>query len=286
MVERSFDSVGTLFAQYVAGYVGSGVEHRGERAEQHAVWSMLELQDLLDEWTLFWQNRPHDGLRHPVTPAVAMTPNEQYAALVETAGYVPVPLGADDYVELLPATWRMINAYGVKISHRCYDTRALNPYRRQHSGVTVRKGLWEIHYDPYDVSRVWVRNHHDEGWIAAAWTQLRDTAAPFGEQAWQHALKLLARRGEDPATEQQIAATAAALLDRAEQGPADEQRSQADLRVAGRSRANTAARKAPIPVPDPAEESVGNPDEPGPETVGPVIPLDIFDPFEEALKPW
>lgn len=29
----------------------------------------------------------------------------------------------------------------------------------QHSGVTARKGLWDIHYDPYDVSRVWVRDH-------------------------------------------------------------------------------------------------------------------------------
>jgi len=286
VVERSFDSVASLFAQYVAGYVGSGVEHRGERAEQHAAWSMLELQDLLDEWILLWQNRPHDGLRHPVTPAVAMTPNEQYAALIEAAGYVSVPLGADDYIELLPVTWRMINAYGVKISHRCYDTRTLNPYRRQHSGVTARKGLWEIHYDPYDVSRVWIRNHHDGGWITAAWTQLRGTAAPFGEHAWQHALKLLARRGEDPATEQEIAAAAAALLDRAEQGPADEQRSRADRRVAGRSRANTAARKAPLPVPDPAEEPPGSPEEPRIEPVRPVVPLDIFDPFEEALRPW
>jgi hypothetical protein len=136
------------------------------------------------------------------------------------------------------------------------------------------------------VSRVWIRNHHDGGWITAAWTQLRDTAAPFGEHVWQHALKLLARRGEDPATEQEIAAAAAALLDRAEQGPADEQRPRADRRVAGRSRANTAARKAPLPVPDPAEELAGSPEEPGIEPVRPVVPLDVFDPFEEALKPW
>jgi len=71
-----------------------------------------------------------------------------YAALVETAGYVPVPLSADDYIELLPAAWRAVNAYGVKIRHRTYDCKALNPYRRQHSGVNARKGLWEVHYDP------------------------------------------------------------------------------------------------------------------------------------------
>jgi transposase InsO family protein len=66
-VERSFASVGSLFAQYVAGYVGSCVERRGRGAERDAVWSMLELQELLDEWIVaVWQNRPHDGLRHPL----------------------------------------------------------------------------------------------------------------------------------------------------------------------------------------------------------------------------
>lgn len=81
-------------------------------------------------------------------PGKALTPNEMYAALVETAGYVAVPLSDDDYIELLPATWRAINAYGVKIRHRTYDGKALNPYRRQHSGVNAHKGLWEVHYDP------------------------------------------------------------------------------------------------------------------------------------------
>ena len=104
---------------------------------------MTELQELLDKWVVaVWQNRPHDGLRHPLMPGRALTPNEAYAALVEVHGYAPVPLSEDDYVELLPATWRAVNSYGVKIGHRRYDCRALNPYRRQHSGVTAKKGLW------------------------------------------------------------------------------------------------------------------------------------------------
>jgi hypothetical protein len=40
-----------------------------------------------------WQNRPHEGLRDPLSPGKALTPNERYAALVAVAGYVPVPLG-------------------------------------------------------------------------------------------------------------------------------------------------------------------------------------------------
>ncbi len=174
-------SVGTLFAQFVAGYTGFNADRRGRHVEQQAVWSLMELQELLDEWLVVWQNRPHDGLRDPVHPARMFSPNEKYAALVETAGYVPVALSADDYVELLPATWRAINAYGVKISHRTYGDKALNPLRHQRSGVTDQRALWEIHYDPYDVSRIWIRNHWKGGWITLFWKQLHRVAAPFGE---------------------------------------------------------------------------------------------------------
>ena len=133
-------SVATLFAQYVAGYVGSSVERRGKNAEEGAAWSMAELQDLLDEWIVaVWQNRPHDGLRDPLTPGRALTPNERYAALIEPGRLRPGPAGPEDYIELLPAAWRVINSYGVKIGIRTYDSGELNPYRRQHSGIEAEE---------------------------------------------------------------------------------------------------------------------------------------------------
>jgi putative transposase len=294
-VETSFSSVGTLFAQYVAGYVGNSVENRGEKAEQGAAWSMIELQELLDAWIVTcWQNRPHEGLRHPLAPGRAMTPNEQYAALIEIAGYVPIPLSEADYIELLPATWRAINAYGMKIGHRRYDCAELTPYRRQHSTVAAKKGLWEVHFDPYDVSRVWVRNHHDGGWICAPWTHLRGGPAPFGEQAWEHARRILARRGQGTATEQEIAQAVDALLDTAGTGP---ERPATDRRVAGRTRATTQARpQRHHPAPDRLQQTTPDTDDALPidgeldefedDHLAEVIPLGIFDAREEAKKWW
>jgi putative transposase len=108
---------------------------------------MAGLQALLDEWIVAgWLNRPHDGLRDPLAPGRALTPNERYAALVTVAGYVPVPLGPGDYIELLPAAWRVINSYGVKIGLRTYDSGELNPYRRQHSGIEAKNGRWEVRH--------------------------------------------------------------------------------------------------------------------------------------------
>ena len=308
----------TLFAQYVAGYAGRSTEYRGKNAEQAAVWSMAELQALLDEWIVaVWQNRPHDGLRDPLTPGQALTPNERYAALVAVAGYVPVPLGPQDYIELLPVTWRVINSYGVKIGLRTYDSRELNPYRRQNSGIQAKHDRWEVRYDPYDISRIWIRNHHHGGWLSATWTHLRTGPVPFGELAWTHARQIVAARGSDPVTEAEIATAAAELLDRAGKGPepgqappqhnqaADRRNSPRSRRVAGRAAA-TAAPQWPRPEPGPGGDSVEDEGPAGHASADPgtddradqaagqeaetpsaqVIPLPLFDARKEAEKWW
>jgi hypothetical protein len=292
-IEKMMSSVGTLFCQYVSGYLGSCVERRGRGVEAEPLWSMMELQELLDEWIMVWQNRPHDGLRDPVSPGRTFTPNEKYASLVQAAGYIAVALSAEDYIELLPASWRAINAYGVKIGHRSYDSESLNPLRRQPSGVADKKNLWEVHRDPYDVSRIWVRNHLDGGWITLFWKHLHSTPTPFGELAWNHALAGLRAHGTDP-TEVEIAQAAADLLDRAHRGPTPQARrpiseqkmSSRDRRVAARTRAAGPALPAELrpEVPDAAADHSGDLDEEAPADN--VVPLGIFDAREEAKTWW
>ena len=292
VIERTLQSVGTLFCQFVAGYVGSSVERRGEHADQQAAWSLAELQALLDEWVVAcWQNRPHEGLRDPLTPGKALTPNERYAAVVAAAGYVAVPLGPLDYLELLPALWRTVNAYGIKVNHRVYDCAELNPLRHQDSGVKARKGRWEVHYDPYDVCQVWVRDHQRGGWITVPWTHLRTAPVPFGEHAWNHARKLLVGRGQDARTEQEIAQAVSDLLERAGSNPATTTgASKTDRRVAARTRA-TSQPAWPRPQP-PVSRPNDQAEHPDPaeleetESVAEVVPLGVFDPYQEATKPW
>jgi hypothetical protein len=223
--------------------------------------------------------------------------------LVETAGYVPVPLSAGDYIELLPAVWRAVNAYGIKISHRTYDAEELNPIRQQKSGVAGRKGQWEVHRDPYDVSKVFVRG--SDGWITCQWKYLDKVPAPFGELAWDHVSGRLAARGQDSPTELERALAVNDLLRRVYHGPPDaDDEPQApapagksrrpgparDRRVAARTRAGTAARAGTGTPEEQVPATTGD----DPETAGQdsgeplaeVIPLGIFDPFEEAKKPW
>jgi hypothetical protein len=230
-------------------------------------------------------------------PQRTFSPNQKYAALIETAGYVPVPLSGEDHVELLPATWRAVNAYGVKISHRIYDGDELSPLRGQRSGVKAKRDLWEVHQDPYDVSRIWVRNHWDGGWITVFWKHLSSSPVPFGELAWDHARQQLAAEGKTP-TEQEIAQAAESLLQRAHQGPETKpgRRSRKptarDRRVAARTKA-TAKPAWPRPeahVPAAASEDTVESAEPASappeEKLADVVPLAVFDAKEEASKWW
>lgn len=215
---------------------------------------------------------------------------------MQAAGYVPVALSGDDYVELLPACWRAINAYGIKLNHRTYDTAELGPLRRQDSGVAARKHLWEVHHDPYDVTRIWVRNHWGQGWITVLWRHLGSVPVPFGELAWNHARGQLGGQGRDgtpDSDEEAVAAAVAALLEVASRGPAHQHQpgapaSAKDRKVAARTRA-TSQRTWPAPTPpapEPAaalEESDQQHDD---APAGKVVPLGVFDPYQEATKRW
>lgn len=290
IIERTLESAKTLFAQYVTGYLGSSVEQRGHHADQDAVFSLIELQDLLDEWIVTgWQHRKHDGLRDPLNPARVLTPNEMYAVSVAVAGYAAVPLSAEDYIGLLPMRVRRINSYGVKIDHRVYDSDALNPYRGQPSGVKTLRDRWAVHYDPYDVTRVFVRNHHDDGgWITALWRQLDTPPQPFGEAAWAYARRAVAQRGVTGPSEDTIKAALDDLLGRASPPPRPARRSKASAaarRVAARTKATAHVSMTAMPPPSterPPTRFAAESD----EDVAAVVPLPVFDPDKEAQSWW
>ena len=282
-IERFLGSVASLFCQFASGYAGRSPDRRGRHVEDQPLWSVAELQELLDEWLIaFFLNRPHDGLRDPEHPGRAFTPNEKYAALVEASGYLPVALSADDYIEMLPAEWRRVNAYGISLARRTYDSEELNPIRLQPSGISGHDDRWETRRDPYDISKIHVRG--PDGWITVFWKHLDRAPLPFGELAWDHARRSLGRE----ATEEQIADAVTALLRRAGAGP-DEGKpkmSKRDRRVAARTKATAPAAAPQEPVPDepgpPSPDKDGNRDEP----LAKVIPMPAFDPFAEADKRW
>lgn len=277
LIERMMRSIGTLFAQYVAGFTGSNPTRRGYRIEAGPLWSLPELQALLDEWIVGWGHRKHEGLRDPHTPGNVLTPCQKYAALVESAGYVPLAISGEEYLELLPVCWRAVNAYGIRIGRRTYDAAELNPLRRQPSGIAARRDLWEVRRDPYDITRVWIRDR-SEAWITVYWTQLHRVAEPFGELAWDYARAQLSAAGEE-----EIADAVGDLLRRAHHGPEAKPRATTrEKRVAARTRA-TAQPSWPQP---PALGTVAAEDESEPAATAQAEAFEMFDPYREAQRRW
>ena len=288
-IERAFGSVNTLFCQHVAGYAGRDVTRRGSGGDQE-LWSLADLQELLDEWVICWQSRPHEGLRYPFTPDQPCSPNDAYAALAAAAGYVPVALTGEDYIELMPADWRTIGDGGIQPGYRTYNCGELGPCRHQLSGVAGKGTRWEIHFDPYDVSRIWVRDHHarEGGWITVPWTRHAMAAQPFADFTWRHARKIAAGRGLDDTSETAVAAVLGALLQRAGAGPESR-------RALARQRAVAALPPAlpeeALPPALPAADDPGyddgpddDPDE-GEAVTGTVAGFGLFDPFGEDRGP-
>ncbi|MDB2197163.1 Mu transposase C-terminal domain-containing protein [Mycobacteroides abscessus] len=180
-IERVFAAINTGFTQHLAGYTGPNVVQRGKTPDQEAFWTLAEVQNLLDIWiAATWQNKPHPGLRHPAMPKKDLSPNEAFAAL---SGVAPKPhavLDRDDYIALLPVSYRSIQPYGINFEGLHYDSPELHPYRGVRSGLPEpAHGRWEVRIDPYRLQAVYVRDHHRGRWIEAQWTLAKQTLAPF-----------------------------------------------------------------------------------------------------------
>ncbi|WP_168626984.1 Mu transposase C-terminal domain-containing protein [Cryobacterium sp. BB307] len=157
-VERQFDAINTLFTQYLPGYVGPDVTNRGIDPELDDLLTPEALYELFDDWVLtVWQNRPHEGLRDRMTPSIKYSPNQMLAALSEVTGQLRLPMPPETWIELLSTEFRTITSTGVSLHRREYDSPELHPLRRTHSGRVDHGGKWEVKFDPYNHTTVWVR---------------------------------------------------------------------------------------------------------------------------------
>src|SRR5262249_60583805 len=149
-----------------------------------------------------------------------------------------------------------------------------DPDGRRARADAGRNGGWEVHYDPDDLSRVWMRDPDHEGWIPVPWTQLPMVSAPFADFTWRHAREILAARGQDDTDQAAIARVLDSLLARAGNGPSG--------RVAGRTAAAAAVTRLPgLPGADPGTSR----DQDEPEDTA-VEPLGAVHPVIDDARLW
>ncbi|MCK2022700.1 DDE-type integrase/transposase/recombinase [Microbacterium sp. kSW2-24] len=196
-VERTFKSINTMLLEHMYGYTGRSVEHRGknlpERADQ--LLTIAQAQELLEDWiAVVWQRTVHDGLRDPLAPSIALSPNQMCKAFRHVTPELEIPLSRDDFIALLPTVYRRINRYGVTIDHRVYDSSRLTAYRRKSSDSKQNNGRWRIRVDPYNLHVVWL-DVEDE-FIPLQWSNEVHRLPMLGE-VWRLAREEYGENGAD-----------------------------------------------------------------------------------------
>lgn len=204
-IERQFRAVHDGFVQYLSGYVGRNVTRKGKDPSKEAFWTLQQVQSLLDQWiVLEWQNRPRKSLVVPGLSKKALSPNEMYTALSSIAPTPAASLTREDYIALLPMTWRTIQQYGINFEGLHYDSPDIHHLR----GVKSRQGgaangRWEVRYDPGRMQSIFLRDSFAERWLEVPWTLADRTQAPFSKAVLDAAVRV---------TRQQMGAVSAAKV--------------------------------------------------------------------------
>ncbi|MED7947411.1 Mu transposase C-terminal domain-containing protein [Streptomyces sp. BE303] len=264
IVEATFSALKKLFCQYVAAYTARDLARRGKYVTDAPMWRLNELQDLLNEWiALHWQQHRHEGLRSPNLPALVLTPNQMYAALVACEGYAPLPLSQSQLRKLLLCEWRQVGDKGVRVGNRTYNSAALQEYNKQPSGVRGQGKKWPIRFDPYAPRHVWLFDQRKEQrgedpWVEAEFIHQDLIDGEWSQYLWQTAERDYREAGgpeEHQQRERDIALAVSQLRERARQGPREEMPALLPGRRSGAARRRWRRPGRPFSGPRPAVRS-------------------------------
>ncbi|WP_405417658.1 transposase [Streptomyces microflavus] len=220
IIESTFNAIKRRFSQHVAGYTGSDLRRRGKHVTDGPLWSLNELQDLLNEWiALDWQQKPHDGLRSPFLPGLTISPNRMYATLVAVEGHVPLTLTPHENRKLLPFQHLKVTDKGVNIGNRTYNSQALQEYKGRHTGIAGQGKRWQIRYSPYAPRFVWLWDHTKDDWVEAEFIHQRLISDEWTQWTWEQATLNVLEDGGRKEDERRIAREVSALRERARRGP-------------------------------------------------------------------
>lgn len=200
-VEANFGSIGEQFAQYWRSHVGRSTEHRGKDLAPHPAPTLLQAQELLDDWiAVHRMHRPHDGLRDPLRPRRALTPMETVTMLREITPELPIPFGREEYISLLPSEERTMQDYGINIGRRRYTSPRLREIASAAPRVKGRK--WILRRDPFNIYTMWLE--HNGEFVPVTWTS-GDAQMPFRDE-------VIRNLRESDGAERELTGNAAAAL--------------------------------------------------------------------------
>lgn len=196
--ERIFESLWTLLAEDLPGYVSRGPDFRADNFDKDSLLDIYTLAAVLQAWiAIRWQNREHEGLRDHIHTGVRLTPNQMFEAMFDRTGELAVPLAREEYISHLPSKRLTCQADGFQIDYRRYDSEALHPFRRQPCPYTD-DGKWPVHYNASNPTAVWVKDPHvPNAFIQCDWMNRQVFKQPFNRDVRRAGREAAKRIGVD-----------------------------------------------------------------------------------------
>ncbi len=232
-VERLFETIGSQFSQWIAGYTGASVENRGKNVAGQARWTIDELEEFFAYWVVhIYQHTKTRALVNPLAPGEAISPNMMYAALVSLFGWVPAPVEDDMYFELLPIRWLSIQNDGVQVDYRQYDDDILRDYQGKSpamytaplsakgrrpgrsEGARLQGNLWPIRIDPNDIGVAYFYAPRERAWFELTWVGAPDPDMPMSDLFYRQVRAWMKEHGLDDTDPAEIAAAIDAFYER------------------------------------------------------------------------
>jgi putative transposase len=177
-VERAFRTIREGFAQYLPGYTGGSVAHRGKNLEDEGLLDVFTIAELFERWIVV--RYQHTPVKNDTLGAgVELSPFQKFAAYAADMGMPARRKATVDYIALMPVTYRTVRADGVHLNKRRYDSNALIALHGRTSGDSRHNGKWPVHFDPLNPSAVWIGDPNSGNWIICRWMNGDAFLKPF-----------------------------------------------------------------------------------------------------------
>lgn len=178
------------------GFKGRSPDNHPDNAEQAALLSRSDLEDALWESIItIYHQRPHAGLLDPSGRPAQLSPVGVLEAYLSAGGALRVPDDPYRFLEFLPSVEVKLQDYGINLNRRVYNSAGLLECRQHlQRGVGAQSISLRIHYDPYDVSVIFVRHPLHRHWMAIPRAHSDgDSVAPYSQLVQS---TLLAQQGD------------------------------------------------------------------------------------------
>lgn len=160
---NSLDTVQSL----LPGYKGANPGNHPRLAELGSVLTAGDLHDALWDWIFtVYRHREHSGLRDPANPLLKSSPADIFERYLQHGGEVGFPTDPWRMIDFLSTKSRLLQDYGLNIDRRIYNSEALQELRSLlQRGAGAKPRPLTVHYDRWDISRVYVRHPVERTWM-------------------------------------------------------------------------------------------------------------------------